>query len=694
MLNPSSPLAGHPLPPPWGARLRLAFERLPRESRDTLFLLLVLAWVMLPLLPVLPAWASALAGACLLWRALLAWHARPLPGRWWLLLLLVLTVTATLLTHHTLLGRDAGVTLTTMLLALKTLELRARRDAFVVFFLGFFTMLTHFFFSQSLLTAAAMVIGLLGLLTALVQAHKPVGQPRLLASARTASAMLLLGTPMVAALFIFFPRLAPLWGTPTDSASGRTGLSASMQVGKVAQLALDDGVALRLRFSNGITPPREQLYFRGPVLGSFDGREWKSLSAPPEGMSRLQPPAELKVWGEPVHYQLTQEPHQQPWALLLDAAPQAPELPGRQLRMTPDLQWLSQRPFSELVRLQASSYPQFRHGPSQRTPALNPFTELPAGYNPRTLQLAADMRADPALAGADTAALVEATLERLRSGGYSYTLEPGLSGMHSADEFWFDTKAGFCEHIASAFVVLMRALDIPARIVTGYQGGELNGVDGYWTVRQSDAHAWAEVWHPGDGWLRVDPTSAVSPARIGASDRLQAPRGVVGNALHSMVGASAMAQLRATWEAVNNQWNQWVLNYTQSSQVSLLKQLGFSNPSWQDLLRVLAALLATAAVLGVAWARWERLRQDPWLRLLGQARQRLLAAGLQLPAHSPPRAMAAAAQAHFGPAATDANAWLLELERLRYGPAGDNRSRTLAALRRRFHQLAWPRRSP
>ena len=689
---------------PWTTRVRQEMNALPRESRDTLFLLLVVGWVMLPQLNVLPLWATALAGGCLLWRGWLAWHTRPLPGRWWLLGMLLAAIAGTLLTHKTVLGRDAGVTLTTLLLALKTLELRARRDAFVIFFLGFFTMLTNFFFSQSLLTAASMVVGLLGLLTALVNAHKPVGKPPLRESARTAGSMVLLGAPIVAALFIFFPRLAPLWGTPSDTSTGRTGLSSTMQVGNVAQLALDEGVALRVRFEADMVPPRQQLYFRGPVLGSFDGREWKSLSAPPEGMWRIQPQADLQVSGEPVRYQLTQEPHQLPWALVMDATPEAPELPGRRLRMTPDLQWISNRPFSELVRFEATSYPEFRHGPLQMTPALRAFTELPPGYNPRTLQLAADMRADPALAGADTAALVNAAMLRLRTGGYTYTLEPGVSGQHSADEFWFDTKAGFCEHIASAFVVLMRALDIPSRIVTGYQGGELNGVDGYWTVRQADAHAWTEVWEAGKGWVRVDPTSAVAPGRIGEAQRLLAPRGAVGNAITNVVGAGLIAGLRSAWEAVNNGWNQWVLNYTQTSQVNLLKKLGFESPSWEDLLRVLAGLVAAAALLGVAWARWERHRQDPWLRLLEQARQRLLDAGLELGHSAPARSMAQAARQQFGDAAAPAAAWLLRLEALRYAPGGDNTAqgtsssthatRALQALRREFHQLAWPAAKP
>ena len=675
--------------------LRQKLGALPRDSRDTLLLLAVVGWILLPQVNALPVWASVLAYGVLLWRGWLAWHARPLPGRWWLLAALAVAVAGTLFTHKTILGRDAGLTLVTMLLALKTLELRARRDAFVVFFLGFFAMLGNFFFSQSLLTAGAMVIGLLGLLTALVNAHMPVGKPPLSESARMAGKMVLLGAPIMAALFVLFPRMGPLWGAPNDTSTGRSGLSPTMQMGNIAKLALDDSIALRVRFDlpGGGAPPSWQLYFRGPVLGSFDGREWRSLSAPPDGMQRVQPPADLVVSGPGIRYEVTMEPNQYPWVLAMDAAQEAPDLPGRRVRMAPDLQWFTNRPISELVRYQATSYADFRHGPLQMTPQLRVFTELPAGYNPRTLQLAADMRRDPALAQADTATLVDAAMEKLRTGGFSYTLEPGVYGQHAADEFWFDRKEGFCEHIASSFVVLMRALDIPSRIVTGYQGGDLNSVDGFWTLRQSDAHAWAEVWQAGKGWVRVDPTAAVAPGRIGVAGRLQAPRGVVGNAFATMVSPTVLASIRAGWEALNNGWNQWVLNYAQTSQINLLKKIGFTAPSWEDLLRVLAGLVAGVALVAVVWARWERSRRDPWLQLLDQARQRLQAAGLPLGPAVPARSMAQQARQHFGDAAAPASHWLLQLEMLRYAPGGENSahtSRTLATLRREFHQLSWP----
>ena len=233
---------------PTAMTLRQTLASLPRDARDTLFLLFVIVWVIAPQVSNLPVWTSVLAGGLLLWRGWLAWAGRPLPGRWTVAVLLVVAVAGTLLTHRTILGRDAGVTLIVMLLALKTLELRARRDAMVVFFLGFFTMLSNFFFSQSLLTAAAMLVALLGLLMALVNAHMPVGRPPLAQAFRMAGTMALLGAPIMVALFMLFPRMSPLWGMPGENLTGRSGLSGTMRVGEMAEIALDERVAIRLRF--------------------------------------------------------------------------------------------------------------------------------------------------------------------------------------------------------------------------------------------------------------------------------------------------------------------------------------------------------------------------------------------------------------------------------------------------------------
>ncbi|NQW92860.1 MAG: DUF3488 domain-containing transglutaminase family protein [Polaromonas sp.] len=658
---------------------------LPRDSRDTLFLLGVIAWVLLPQTQHLPWWCSGLATGVLLWRGYLALAMRPLPSAWWRLGLLALAVAATLLTHRTLLGRDAGVTMLAVLLTLKTLELRARRDAFVVFFLGFFCMLANFFYSQSLLTAASMLLGLLGLLTVLVNTHMPVGKPPLLQAAKTAGWMALLGAPIMIVLFLLFPRLAPLWGVPSDAVVGRSGLSAKMQVGTIASLALSDSVAMRIKFE-GRPPPQSDLYFRGPVLSSFDGREW--LPSKADVFSRFNITASLVVTGAPISYEVTMEPSSRPWLMVMDAAEQNPVLTGYQTMMQADLQWMLNRPVNDLLRYKAQSYPSFQHGPKTASVALREFVELPPGFNPRTLALANDIRRDARYTQAGTGSLVDVAMDKLRTGGYTYTLEPGVYGQNTADEFWFDKKEGFCEHIASSFVILMRALDVPARIVTGYHGGEQNSVDGFWTIRQSDAHAWAEVWYEGRGWVRVDPTSAVSPGRTGAFQRLARPQNVVGRALTNLNPRFSL-QLRATWEAINNSWSQWVLNYTQSKQFSLLKDIGFTSPSWEDLSYVLIGIVIVVSLLGAVWGLWERTQHDPWLRLLGEARKALAKAGIDSTAATSPRQLAALLQAQHGSTHDALHRWLMQLEAQRYAkPSATDQA--LKQLRQQFNTLVWP----
>lgn len=666
---------------------------LPREARDTLFVLAVIAWVVALQAAHIPWWTTALTAGVLAWRARLALRAAPLPGWPRRLGLLLITLGATFASHGTLLGQEAGVTLVVVLLALKTLELRARRDAFVVFFLAFFTLLTHFFYSQSLLTAAGILIALLGLLTALVNAHMPVGQPPLAQAARIAAGMALLGAPIMLVLFLLFPRMAPLWGVPNNDPSGRSGLSDEMRVGEIARLALDDSIALRVRFDNPRLPPAGLLYFRGPVFGGFDGQEWRPLESGFPRERRLS--AELRPRGEPVGYEVTLEPNRRPWVFVLEAATTAPELPGdNRVRMTEELQWIAQRSINSLVRYRASSHLDFGHGPLQSEIGLQDYVQLPPGFNPRTLQLAQELRRQHGPGPAAAPALVNAALERLRTGGYTYTLEPGVYGRHTADEFWFDRKTGFCEHIASGFAVLMRAMDIPARVVTGYQGGEVNAVDGYWTVRQRDAHAWTEVWLQGQGWVRVDPTGAVFPGRIGSIQRLQAPAAGFGGAFAGALGnlnPTLIAQLRAAWEAVNNVWNQWVLDYTQGRQLDLLRALGFASPSWQDLATVLLGVVIVVSLLGALWALWERQRHDPWLRLLRRARQRLGRLGVASDERTPPRELArrVTVQLGDGPLTQAVAAWLLRLEAQRY--ARDSGT-SLAQLKQDFRRLAWPGR--
>ncbi|WP_295641972.1 DUF3488 and transglutaminase-like domain-containing protein [uncultured Methylibium sp.] len=661
------------------------WRHLPREARDTLFLLAVIAWTVLPHVGQLPVWCTALTATVLLWRAALAVRAAPLPGRWVLAGVLVVALALTLASHRTLLGKEAGVTLLVVLVALKTLELRARRDAFAVFFLGFFLVLTHFLYSQALPIAAAMLVSVWGLLTALVLAHMPVGQPGLRQAGLLAGRFALLGAPVMVLLFVLFPRVGPLWGVPGD-AGAKTGLSGEMRMGLIAELASDDSIAMRVRVLSGSPPAPESLYFRGPVLSAFDGTTWRV--GRPSFPARLLPPLNLRREGEPVEVEVTLEPLRLASIPTLEATPELPPIDDVRALLRDDLHWVAERPIVERIRYTAKSWPRFAHGPTDPVVGLQDDLDLPPGANPRTLQWAAALRREPRYAEADASTLAAALMQRIRNEGYSYTLAPGTydedGNGDGVDEFWLDRKTGFCEHFAAAFVVVMRALDVPARIVTGYQGAERNPVDGSLVVRQSYAHAWAEYWQPGVGWLRADPTAAVAPERIDRSRPLRPAPGFVATAFGG-VAPGALLQLRVLWEAANNRWNQWVLNYSRGSQLDLLRQLGYQSPRWEDVALLLAAMIAGFGLVGAAWAWWDQRRSDPWLR--AYARVRRAAAALGLPAGDalPPRSLAATLRARYGAAAATAEQALHELEGLRYAPHGAPRTaRAVAARARRL----------
>lgn len=651
---------------------RYALPRWPRETRDTLFLLAVIGWTVLPHASHLPAWCSALTAGVLCWRAWLAVKLGPLPGRWVLLGVLTFAGIGTFWSYGSLLGKEPGVTLAVVLMALKTLELRARRDAFVVFFLGFFLVLTHFLYSQSLLVAMAMLVSVWGLLTALVLAHMPVGQPALGQAAGLAARTALWGAPIMALLFVLFPRIGPLWGVPQDGA-GVTGLSNSMRMGSVAQIAQDDSIAMRLRFLDGAAPPpAEALYFRGPVLGRFDGSEWRPYGArgAPTFAPELRPQAELRTRGPVIRYELTLEPLRLATVPLLEATAEPPRLEGYTLRQRDDLAWVADRPIYDRLRFTAEAQLDFRHGPDQAFTGLQDYVDLPPGHNPRTLAWAAALRRQPGLAQADARTLAQAVMVHIAREGYTYTLAPGTYGdtdpRGAIDEFWLDRREGFCEHFAAAFVVVMRALDVPARVVTGYQGMDPLPVDGYHLVRQSSAHAWAEYWQPGAGWQRADPTAAVAPERIRSGNNLRPPPGLVAGALGN-VNPALLAELRAAWEGLNNRWNQWVLNYSRGQQFDLLKSLGFGTPDWESLAMLLTVALSTLALGGAAWAWWDRARVDPWQRQREAMRLRLATLGVQAPAHVPPRGLAERTRQQLGERG-EALARLLDvLDAQRYG---------------------------
>jgi len=609
-----------------------------REGRDTLWLLCVLALSMAPHWGHLPLWCALGAATSLLWRGWLAWHDKPLPGKKVLLICMILLVILTAWTYRALLGREVGITLLTILAGLKTLELRARRDAFVVTALGFFLVLTQFLYSQGPAVALLMLVVVMGLLSSLVLAQRPNGRPSIASALRAAGGSLVLGVPLMVAFYVLFPRIGPLWSLPSD-AGAHTGLSDQLTLGRVAELALDDSVAMRVRFSGAPPAPRD-LYFRGPVLDAFDGRNWTTSPATDLASftQEAQRPAPHTAG---ITYEVTLEPNGLRTLPLLDGTLQAQPSPPQ---TTPALQrhglnWVTDKPLTERSQIQARAWPGLHEGESLRSQDMLTWTMLPKGFQPRTRAWAqrfqSQMQVPASAPPSDPQALVAALLQHIRTSGYRYTLSPGDTPsapgeqQDPIDQFWLDNKAGFCEHFATAFVVVLRAIGIPSRVVTGYQGAEPNLVDGLYMVRNSDAHAWAEYWLPHEGWIRVDPTAAVAPDRI---DRgrpqmtLQRPfLGPLGS-----LDAGKWRQLRAYMEAGQHHWNMWVLSYSRQKQEALMRDWGITSPDWSTLLRLCAIVMVTLSMLGLLALWWTRPRHTltAWQRHMQHVHRLMLSIGL------------------------------------------------------------------
>ena len=621
-------------------------------------ILLSILMVIAPHADHLPLWISVLCAALLLWRAWLSYSGRPVPKRWLLLLVTFAGTVGVIFNYHTLFGREAGVALLVMLATLKLMELRNARDAMVLIYLSCFIIITNFFYSQSIPTALYLLATLIVIVTTWVhlQAQSIALKPRL----RIAAVLLLQALPLTLILFILFPRVqGPLWGLPQD-AYASTGLDDRMSPGSLSRLILSEAVAFRVTYNDRI-PRRDQMYWRGPVLWVFDGHTWT-----PGGPVNAIAPNFTGI-GQPVDYVVTLEPHNKRWLFALDV-PEKLSVPSR---LTDDFQLLSKEKIHARMRYAARSDLVYRANLQESERQLQRALQLPGQFDPRARQLAAKWRAG----SRDDADIVRTALAYFNKQGFSYTLEPPPIGVNGIDDFLFTTKQGFCEHYASAFVFLMRAANIPARVVTGYLGGEFNDVGNYYIVRQSDAHAWAEVWLAGQGWVRIDPTGAIAPDRVERG--LSAS--VSDNAILPFMERNPpqwMRNLRFNLDAIANQWNQWVLGYDNERQFAFLTRLGMESITWQkmalDMLSGLGIVIALFALfmLRHLFVRQTDRVQSAWLKLC----RKLADAGLPRAAHEGARdyaARVAESRADLADAIHDLAARYIAL---RYGNLNDERS--------------------
>ncbi len=560
---------------------------------DIQWLTVLMLLAQLPHALYLPWWIG-ICGLAIVGSYFLAWHASD--DRWLVLikkthvfsLVALLAAVAVRLHYGYFLGRDPCVAFLFLLTACKFAESRNHKDASLLICLCGFLLLTQYFYSQNILAglfSLPAVIAIGGCLYTLGnhQSSVPVGS-----KLKLVTKLLLQGIPVAALLFFLFPRLpGPLWSLP-DDARAQTGLSNTMTPGSISDLSKSDEVAFRVEFDGNI-PNHQDLYWRGPVLTRFDGREWsmqhrlRAIKLPPAPESSIS-------------YTVTLQPNYQRWLFALDMPTSLPrqitantgsglqqssvDEPGQGqplARLTNDRQLLSNKPVSSIIRYRQQSTPSGHFADYDASSVAN--TQI-AGQNAKADAFARKTRSN----SASDAAYVEKVLQWFREEPFHYTLQPPLLGHSPIDEFLFESRRGFCEHYASAFTYLMRAAGVPARVVTGYQGGQMN--EDYMIVRQSDAHAWSEVWINGS-WNRVDPTAAVAPSRVqsGLADSLSSNEPIPSLARKS---AGWLRQMQLQWDSLNHDWHRLVVDFNNESQLAIWQKLGFSTPKpWQVVVIVL-----------------------------------------------------------------------------------------------------------
>ncbi|MCB1955401.1 MAG: DUF3488 domain-containing transglutaminase family protein [Rhodocyclaceae bacterium] len=605
---------------------------------------------LLPHMQSLPGWLSGLCLLLLAWRLATDRGLSPPPATWLLLLVAAGSVVAAAIEYRHLLGKDPGLALLAVFACLKLLEARTVRDGRSAVLLCFFLQMGQFLNGQEIWVAALTLAGIILALGSLAALEGQADTTRLL---RGSSLRVLAAIPLMLALFVLFPRIqGPLWGLPQDAYSGLTGLPDTMSPGSLGELVQSGGIAFRADF-DGTPPPPQARYWRGPVLSEFTGTTWRPGYA---GLTDVMP---HDGRGPSYRYRMTLEPHNRPWLLALDY----PRLSGHDVRYTSDLQLVSTRPVRERRRYELESFPEARSGQDEPPHVNRRNLDLPAGSNPRTVTMAhevADRIASPAQR-------IGALIARFRQQALTYTLKPPVLGQHSADEFLFDTRLGFCEHFASAFAIAARAAGVPARVVTGYQGGEINPHDGTLVVRQSDAHAWVEVLLPGQGWQRIDPTAESAPSRIdvGIADALPDYTDL------PLFMQPSMAWLRALqwrWEALGNRWNQWVIGYNEERQRNFLRDLGFQVEGIGDLL-VAAGIAAIVVVLALmAWSLRQPRQGDRLDRLWSRFCRKLARAGTRRPQWMGPLEFAKLAATRHPSSSNRIRTIADRYASLRYGP--------------------------
>ena len=543
--------------------------------------------------------------------------------------------------HGNITGRRAAVSLLTVMLALKLIESYRIRDARLVASFSLFLCATQFMFQQGIMMPFYGAFTVILVLVTLTQLHRneaffafdetpPVGAS-LFSELGFSFRLLVLAIPVGLSFFVFFPRWAsPLWGIPEVTLDSKSGLSDSMSPGSIQNLFMDDSPAFRIKFEGRIPSPSE-LYWRGPVFWNFNGETWRGRIYGKNPGVESQPVESSAKW----KYTVQLEPNERHWLFALDYPATTP----RDSRITMDFQILRRQPVTQLLQYSIVSDPTFVDSPELAGNLKSSALDLPDGSNPRTRKLIERWTRE----GLDGQTMVRRALNHFNQEEFHYSLEAPLLGRHSVDEFLFDTRTGYCEHYASTFTVMMRMAGIPSRIVTGYQGGWYNETGKYLLVRQSDAHAWSEVWFPDKGWTRVDPTAAVSPSRIasGSLGAIPAPR--------HLLDYTWLRSFRNGGDIVQQRWNDWVIKFSADNQARMFSSFGLERLTPSMLVTTLFVVIGLFSLLLLPFILRVKGpdRIDPlravWLKFL----KRLKAVGFEALPSSGPIELAQSAAIHL-----------------------------------------------
>ena len=595
----------------------------------------------LPLASNVAPWALALFASALVVRLLVNRWRLPLPSLPVKIGVLAAGVAGITLSYGSILGIEPGLGLLLLLVSLKLLETNTVRDFQVLTLLGWFLSLCGLFFSQELGTWL-YIAATAGVLTAsLVRFHLGPGTGGFWSAGRLAATLLLQSLPIVVVLFLFFPRSHGGFRFAFNRAFNATsGMSDSIEPGSVAALAMSDEIAFTAEFPDRNVPTLPQMYWRGSVMWRGNGLSWSRGA-----VMQIEP---LPTSGtlKPIRQRIILEPHGGAWLFALDRPSSevrnAMPKPGGYLQSVRQIITTTRYEVSSLVDVRETILPV-----EHRREALR----VPEQLSPRVRTLAASWRS----AAASDREVVESALRHFRSSRFVYTLTPGQYKGDALDEFLFERRSGFCEHYAAAFATLMRTAGIPARLVTGYLGGEYNRLGGYVRVRQSECHVWCEVWLKDSGWKRVDPTNVIAPERVNSglesflASQAAADQETGGEASSGALGLREMLrEIRLAWDSLKYQWDVRVLNFDEENQRTFFASLGLGSMRWPELFTwIVLAIAASLGLLALWLSHATRPRLDPVSRDYARFCRILAAGGVRREAAEGPLAFAERAARTF-----------------------------------------------